>query len=85
MWSKVISANGSKDAAVTGATGLIKSLFPENVRISPIRKDLFVDVDGKRIYICCGGCIEPIKKDPQMYINKLKEMGESVEVLASGK
>ncbi|NLD98850.1 MAG: hypothetical protein GX640_03170 [Fibrobacter sp.] len=65
-----------------------KKLVPQKtcpVMGSPIRKDLFVDVDGKRIYICCGGCIEPIKKDPQMYINKLKEMGESVEVLASGK
>ena len=40
-----------------------------------INKDLYVDHDGKRIYVCCTGCIEPIKKDPQKYIDKLEAAG----------
>ena len=28
-----------------------------------INKELFVDVDGKRIYVCCDGCIAEVKAD----------------------
>lgn len=45
----------------------------------PINKDLYVDADGKRIYVCCEGCIAPVKKDPQKYIDILKKRGEGVE------
>ncbi len=45
----------------------------------PINKELYVDHDGKRIYVCCAGCIDPIKKDPAKYIQKLEKMGQSVE------
>jgi YHS domain-containing protein len=30
---------------------------------------LFVDVDGKKIYICCPACADPLKKDPKKYLN----------------
>lgn len=44
-----------------------------------IDKKMFVDYDGKRIYVCCSGCIAEVKKEPQKYIDKLKSRGESVE------
>ncbi len=44
-----------------------------------INKNLYVDVDGQRIYVCCGGCLAPIKQDPQKYIEKIKANGETVE------
>ena len=40
-----------------------------------INKDLFVDHDGKRIYVCCQGCIAPIEQDPEKYISKLESEG----------
>lgn len=43
---------------------------------NPINKDLYVDYKGKRIYVCCGGCIDPIKNDPEKYLKKLSDMGE---------
>jgi YHS domain-containing protein len=46
-----------------------------------INKKLFVDVNGKRIYVCCKGCYAPIKKDPEKYIKILKEKGENVETI----
>lgn len=44
-----------------------------------INKDLYVDVSGKRVYVCCAGCIEPIKMDPETYLNKLEKMGQKAE------
>lgn len=48
---------------------------------SPIKKDLYVDKDGKRIYYCCAGCKEPLEKEFEKYEVKLKEMGQKVEIL----
>ena len=40
---------------------------------------LFVDHDGKRIYVCCGGCINVIKKDPAKYIKQLEAQGITLD------
>jgi hypothetical protein len=44
-----------------------------------INKTQYVDVEGYRIYICCKGCIEPLKAAPAKYIAKLKAEGVEVE------
>ncbi len=44
-----------------------------------INKELYADVDGKRIYVCCGGCIAKIKEDPKKYIKKLEAEGVTLE------
>lgn len=46
---------------------------------SAIDKDLYVDVNGKRIYVCCKGCIEPIRKDPQAALAALAKAGQAAE------
>jgi len=38
-----------------------------------------VDVNGKRIYTCCPGCIGKIKADPDKYIKKLEAEGVVLE------
>ena len=40
-----------------------------------INKTLYVDHDGKRIYMCCKGCTKALKKDPKKYIKKLEKEG----------
>ncbi len=52
---------------------------------SPIDKNLYVDYQGKRIYVCCAGCIDQVKKDPAKYIEKLRKSGQSVEIIDSSK
>lgn len=44
-----------------------------------INKNLFVDAEGKRIYLCCKGCIAPVKKDPKKFIAKLEAEGVTLE------
>jgi YHS domain-containing protein len=48
-----------------------------------IDKSLFVDYQGKRIYVCCSGCIDVLKKDPEKYIKKLESMGQGVETITT--
>ncbi len=38
-----------------------------------INKDLFVEYEGRRIYVCCPACLEEVKKDPAKYAKKLAE------------
>lgn len=44
-----------------------------------INKKIFVDAEGKRIYLCCNGCIDSVKKEPGKYIAKLEAEGVALE------
>ena len=46
---------------------------------NPINKNIFVDVEGKRIYVCCKGCIGAIKKNPAKYIKQMEAAGIVLE------
>jgi hypothetical protein len=46
---------------------------------SAINKNLFADVEGKRIYVCCKGCIAPIKADPKKIIADMTAKGIALE------
>ena len=41
----------------------------------PIDKSLYIDVQGKRVYVCCKGCINQIKADPDGYIKPMEAKG----------
>ena len=44
-----------------------------------ISKKLYVDAKGKRIYVCCKGCITAVKKNPDAALKKLAESGQKAE------
>ena len=49
-----------------------------------IDKNLYVDTgsidaEGKRIYVCCEGCLEKLKADPQKYFKQLESQGITLE------
>jgi len=44
-----------------------------------IDRSLFVDVEGKRIFVCCKGCIPEIEKDPAGWVKKIEEKGILLE------
>ena len=37
-----------------------------------INKNFYTDYKGRRVYFCCGGCIESFKMDPEKYLKKLE-------------
>ena len=44
-----------------------------------INKAQYADVKGKRIYVCCKGCIAPLKADPDKYLKKMIDEGVTPE------
>jgi YHS domain-containing protein len=44
-----------------------------------VNTNLYVDADGKRIYVCCPGCLSAIKKNPAKYINGLEKEGVTLD------
>lgn len=90
-----IAFNFSQAAAGDGAPGCThktdkgsccpadaKKLKPQTtcpVMGNEINKTMYTDVKGKRIYVCCKGCIPTINKNPDKYIKKLEKMGQCPE------
>lgn len=44
-----------------------------------INKELYADVKGKRIYVCCPPCIDKLKADPDPYIRDMEMRGIVIE------
>ena len=45
----------------------------------PINKKQFVDVDGKRIYLCCPMCAAAVKKDGAKYVKMIEDQGITLD------
>ena len=50
-----------------------------------INKELYIDVKGYRVYVCCEGCTDKIKADPDTYLAKIKANGETPEKAPAAK
>jgi len=44
-----------------------------------INKEAYADYKGQRVYFCCQGCDAEFKKDPEKYLQKMKEQGVTPE------
>ncbi len=64
-----------EDAGITVAT--LQTTCP--VMGGAIDKTLYVDHAGKRIYVCCKGCIATVKEDPEKIITTLEAAGVALE------
>ena len=40
-----------------------------------INKNLYVDYQGQRVYCCCPECLPIFKKNPEAYLQKMREQG----------
>jgi YHS domain-containing protein len=44
-----------------------------------VNKNISVDHNGKRIYLCCNGCIDTFNKSPEKYMKKFQKDGVKLE------
>ncbi|MFP5212814.1 MAG: hypothetical protein ACLGPL_05495 [Acidobacteriota bacterium] len=44
-----------------------------------IDRSLYVDVDGKRVYLCCPGCSEKFTEDAAKYVEQMEKEGVELE------
>ena len=71
------AADGDKGTAEPAKGIKLQTTCP--VMGGKINKDLHVDHEGKRIYVCCAACIEPLKKEAAKYIAKLEKDGVTLD------
>lgn len=50
-----------------------------------VNKQLYRDYQGQRIYFCCPECIPIFEKNPEAYLQKLRQQGVVPEASPSGK
>ena len=44
----------------------------------PVKKNIFVDVKGFRVYVCCEACKAAVEADPDAALARIKANGETV-------
>ncbi|HBF34037.1 TPA: hypothetical protein DDW35_05690 [Candidatus Sumerlaeota bacterium] len=71
----VFAASDDKPTSGTVTAAASKEQTTCPIMGGAVNKKLFVDKDGKRIYVCCSGCIEPVKKDFDAIAKKLEASG----------
>jgi YHS domain-containing protein len=72
------AAKPMANATASVAAGKAQTMCP--VLDEPITsKDVYVDHNGQRIYLCCAGCKATFSKDPEKYIKKLEAEGVQIE------
>ena len=70
--------NTASTNKVAVAAGKPQTTCPVTGEALPAKPD-YVDVEGKRIYVCCAGCNAKIKKDPKKYIQQMEAAGVTLE------
>jgi hypothetical protein len=70
---KTTPAAGSTNAVV------IKHQTKCPILNADIDKTKFVDQDGTRIYVCCGGCLDAVKKDFPAIKARLEKEGITLD------
>ena len=73
----IATAEEAKNAGVA-AVGRPQTHCPVMERYE-VDKSQFIDVKGWRIYVCCKGCINQIKANPDKYIKRLEDKGIVLE------
>jgi YHS domain-containing protein len=48
---------------------------------NPINKEIFSDVDGKRVYFCCAACKAKFDADSKTYLEKMQKDGITPEAI----
>ena len=74
---RVAGAADATGAAQTQAPITLQTVCP--VMGGKINKDLYVDYEGKRIYVCCQACIGPLKKDPAKCVEAMEKAGVALK------
>ena len=83
---KKVKADPAKYIAMLEKEGITldKATVPQTVcpvMGGKINKNVFVDANGKRIYLCCQGCDKKVKADPAKYIAVLEKQGVTLETV----
>lgn len=77
--TRAVPAETATPEAAPKTAEVAQKLCP--VMGTPIDKDIYVDHNGRRVYLCCQMCVDQFKKEPEKY---LKKLDEQLQVKPSG-
>jgi YHS domain-containing protein len=63
----------------TATTNVVRHQTLCPVMGGEVNKKLFVDYEGKRIYVCCRDCLKAVKLDPAKYVKQLEADGITLD------
>lgn len=72
-------ADDAAPATAPAATSAVKHQTTCPVMGNEINKQIFVDFDGKRIYVCCPMCLPKLKADPAKYVKQMEAQGITLD------
>ena len=72
-------AGGEAPLPAAATTKEVKHQTACPVMGGQVNTNLYLDAAGKRIYVCCTGCIGEVKKDPEKFIKKLEAEGITLD------
>jgi YHS domain-containing protein len=72
-------ADETQQPANAAGAQAVKSQTVCPVMGNAINKNLFMDYEGKRIYVCCPMCLPTLKKDPAKYVKQLEDQGITLD------
>lgn len=73
------AACGAAKQACADKGASVKSQTSCPVMGGPVNKSIHADHDGKRVYFCCGKCVDAFNQDPAKYIQKLEAEGVTLD------
>lgn len=73
------SACGSPCKADKSEKAEVKAQTTCPVMGGKVSKSTYVDHDGKRVYLCCSGCVAKFKEDADKYVREMEDKGIELE------
>ena len=74
----VMAQDTNKVDAAKSATVKTQTMCPI-LDGNKIDKSQYVDFEGKRIYVCCKGCLATVTKDPAKYVKEIEATGVTLD------
>lgn len=44
-----------------------------------VKRDIFVEYEGRKVYFCCKGCVKVFEKDPKTFLKKTQEQWQVID------
>ena len=44
-----------------------------------VKRDIFVEHEGRKVYFCCKGCVKAFKEEPKNFMEKTKEQWKVID------
>lgn len=73
------AAAPAQPAAAVQPAGEVKTQSTCPVMGGAVNKSIYVDHNGKRVYLCCNACVSTFKADPDKYVKQLTDAGVQLE------